>query len=85
MHNYGALVPNLSRIFGSDFAAIFIEKNEDFSFYTYEVSRVNLTELNSNHGPCTSELDNIQGKNYIAHWSKGYPKNQTPFCIIFGF
>ena len=21
---------------------------------------------------------------YTAHWSKGYPKNQTPFCIIFG-
>ena len=21
----------------------------------------------------------------IALWSKAYPKNQTPFCIVFGF
>ena len=62
LHNYGALVPNLSRVFGSDFAVIFVEKNEDFSSYTYEVSRVNLTELSSIHGLCTDDLDNIQGK-----------------------
>ena len=23
------------------------------------------------------------GAHHTAHWSKGYPKNQTPFCIIF--
>ena len=60
-------------MFGSDFAVIFVEKNEDFSSYIYEVSRINLTELNSNHGSCTNELENIQGKDQMIE--KGLSKN----------
>ena len=58
-------------MFGSDFAVIFIEENEAYSSYTYEVSRVNLTELNSNHGTCTNELENIPEEPGIVLGEKG--------------
>ena len=29
-------------------------------------------------------LEEVISDIHSAHWSKGYPKNQTPFCIIFG-
>ena len=61
LHNHGSLTPNLSRVYGSDFAALFMNENDEFLSYFYEVSRVNLTELNSETNSCSKELDDIGG------------------------
>ena len=61
LHNHGSLIPNLSRVYGSDFAALFMNENDEFLSYFYEVSRVNLTELNTETNSCTKELDDIGG------------------------
>ena len=56
LHNNGALVPSIARIFGSDFSMVFINPNETIKTYIYEVSRVNMTELNTEKSSCSDTL-----------------------------
>ena len=56
LHNNGALVPSIARIFGSDFSMVFINPNETIKTYIYEVSRVNMTELNIEKSSCSDTL-----------------------------
>ena len=53
LHNHGGLVPSIARIFGSDFAMVFVNPKETISTHIYEVSRINMTELDSR--PCTPD------------------------------
>ena len=55
VHNHGALVPSISRIAGSDFAMFLVDIRQKISNYFLEVSRVNITSLNTDDQPCTDE------------------------------
>ena len=59
LHNHGGLVPSIARIFGSDFAMVFVNPKETISTHIYEVSRINMTELDSEKNKCSNELDEI--------------------------
>ena len=80
LHNHGSLIPNLSRVYGSDFAALFMNENDEFLSYFYEVSRVNLTELNTETHSCTKELDDIGGDPGLVLGENG-PKTVDQ-CIL---
>ena len=80
LHNHGSLIPNLSRVYGSDFAALFMNENDEFLSYFYEVSRVNLTELNTETNSCTKELDDIGGDPGLVLGENG-PKTVDQ-CIL---
>ena len=80
LHNHGSLIPNLSRLYGSDFAALFMNENDEFLSYFYEVSRVNLTELNTETNSCTKELDDIGGDPGLVLGENG-PKTVDQ-CIL---
>ena len=56
LHNFGGLVPSIARIFGSDFAMVMTNPKENMTTYIYEVSRTNVTELNSENSKCSEEL-----------------------------
>ena len=56
LHNHGALVPSIARIFGSDFSMIFVDPAAKFKTHTYEVSRVNITELDNENSKCSDYL-----------------------------
>ena len=80
IHNHGSLVPNLSRVYGSDFASLFMNENDEFLSYFYEVSRVNLTELKTETNACTKELDDIGGDPGLVLGENG-PKTVDQ-CIL---
>ena len=80
LHNHGSLIPNLSRVYGSDFAALFMNENDEFLSYFYEVSRVNLTELKTETNACTKELDDIGGDPGLVLGENG-PKTVDQ-CIL---
>ena len=57
LHNDGALVPSIARIFGSDFVMVNVKPLENFTKYTHEVSRVNMTELDTEKNKCSNEVE----------------------------
>ena len=61
LHNYGGLVPSIARIFGSDFSMVFINPDNEMKTYIYEVSRTNMTELNSEKSKCNETLGESHG------------------------
>ena len=61
LHNYGGLVPSIARIFGSDFSMIFVNPDDEMKTYIYEVSRTNMTELNSEESKCNETLGESHG------------------------
>ena len=61
LHNYGGLVPSIARIFGLDFSMIFVNPNDEMKTYIYEVSRTNMTELNSEESKCNETLGESHG------------------------
>ena len=58
----------------------FMNENEEFLSYYYEVSRVNLTELNTETNSCTKELDDIGGDPGLVLGENG-PKTVDQ-CIL---
>ena len=50
---------SIARIFGSDFAMVFVNPKETISTHIYEVSRINMTELDSEKSKCSNEVDDL--------------------------
>lgn len=64
VHGVNAFTPNfLSRIFGSDYVMTFIRPSIEMTTKMVEVSRANITNLNTKDHPCTSELDEASLEN----------------------
>ena len=54
VHNHGAFVPSLARIYGNDYRTVFA-RSGSFVGTGFEVSRVNFTELNRDSFECSDE------------------------------
>ena len=57
-----------------------MNENDEFLSYFYEVSRINLTELNTETNSCTKELDDIGGDPGLVLGENG-PKTVEQ-CIL---
>jgi hypothetical protein len=80
LHNYGALVPSIARIFGADFSMMFVNPETEFKTHTFEVSRTNMTELNNENIRCSEELGPSHEKPGLV-MSSGSPKTVEQ-CIL---
>ncbi len=54
VHNHGAFVPNLGRVFGNDYTMIFARPGE-FIYSGIKITRTNMTELHREDVPCSND------------------------------
>ena len=58
IHSPGALITGISRLYGSDFAMVFVKPKQNMNSYFYEIQRKNVTAVSNENMRCTTEIEN---------------------------